>query len=212
MGSNRRQRIGTGSLASRRAKIGATIRQLRLDRGWSVKDLGERVGIVPSQVSRWEYGTRAPLSDSLARLAEVFSVPVEAITGEDPREAETVAHLPVVGAIGRKTMGADGSARRFAQTEEHVAIDATIAARWKADRPGKLALWRVTTTHLAPFQREDLLAFVESEVAEAGESVICSVPKIGLWFAAVQDDGSLVLPTGESTRGKIVAVLRGLIR
>lgn len=207
-----RQRLDKGSTLAKRARIGAAIRQLRLDRGWSVKDLGERVGVVPSQVSRWEHGSRAPYSDKLADVAKVFGVPVEAITGDDPQDAALFVSVPICGTVGRKTMGADGSARRLAKADERVAVDAAIAARWRGDRPGKLSLWRCATSHLDGFERGDLLAFVESEVAEAGESVICSVPKIGLWFATVQDDGSLVLPTGEATRGKVVAVLRGLIR
>lgn len=207
-----RQRLDKGSTLAKRARIGAAIRQLRLDRGWSVKDLGERVGVVPSQVSRWEHGSRAPYFDKLADVAKVFGVPVESITGDDPQDAALFVSVPVSGTIGRKTMGADGSARRLAKADEHVAVDAAIAARWRGDRPGKLALWRCMTSHLDGFERGDLLAFVESEVADSGQGVICSVPKIGLWFATASEAGPLVLPTGEIVRGKILAVLRGLIR
>lgn len=55
-------------------KIGKTIRDRRKARGWSQKQLAERLGApgMQMQVSLWERGKVVPTMESLARLANLF--------------------------------------------------------------------------------------------------------------------------------------------
>lgn len=60
--------------------LGANVRRMRLDRGWSQADLAERMSegrereVHVPFVSSLERGHRKPTMDTLARLSEVFAV------------------------------------------------------------------------------------------------------------------------------------------
>ncbi len=59
-----------------------TIRQLREERGWTQQDLARRLGVTQGGVSTWERGRGTPWPKYQHRLADLFGVPVEAITFE----------------------------------------------------------------------------------------------------------------------------------
>ena len=54
--------------------VPATIRRLRLARGLTQRDLGERVGVGPQYLYQVESGFRRPSLAALERLAVVLSV------------------------------------------------------------------------------------------------------------------------------------------
>ncbi len=57
------------------AELGNRIRQLRMERGWSQRDLARQTGVVnPSMISYYELGERLPSYATLLRIAEVFRV------------------------------------------------------------------------------------------------------------------------------------------
>lgn len=55
---------------------GNIIRKLRKEFGYTQKELGEKVGVSNSAIANYEKGFRAPLQDTLFKLAEIFEVSV----------------------------------------------------------------------------------------------------------------------------------------
>jgi transcriptional regulator with XRE-family HTH domain len=56
------------------AEIGARLRAVREQNGWQQKELAERIGIPPSQLSRYEAGTDLPKIHTLVAIGEIFQV------------------------------------------------------------------------------------------------------------------------------------------
>lgn len=59
--------------------IGERIRELRDGAGWTLTDLGDRVGVSRQTVQNWESGVYVPKTDHLSALATAFGVPVSSI-------------------------------------------------------------------------------------------------------------------------------------
>jgi len=57
-------------------KIGDTIEQLRVQRGWSLDELAERVGITKSSLSRMENNSQWPRPETLESVAAALGVKV----------------------------------------------------------------------------------------------------------------------------------------
>lgn len=55
---------------------GNIIRKLRKEYGYTQKELGEKIGVSNSAIANYEKGFRAPLQDTLFKLAEIFNVSV----------------------------------------------------------------------------------------------------------------------------------------
>jgi phage repressor protein C with HTH and peptisase S24 domain len=64
------------------------LKKLREQRGWTLKDLAERLDSYPQQISKYELGQTALTLDWIRRFADVFSVPPSTITDEplDPTQ------------------------------------------------------------------------------------------------------------------------------
>lgn len=60
------------------------IKDLRLRRGISQKELAEAVFISSSAISQYENGRNMPGRETLARLAEYFGVSIKYLTGDSP--------------------------------------------------------------------------------------------------------------------------------
>lgn len=56
--------------------IAREIKRLRVERGISQKELGERLGVGQSTVAMWERGKNSPEYKTILRIAEIFSVSV----------------------------------------------------------------------------------------------------------------------------------------
>lgn len=61
--------------------FGRRLRQLRMKRGLSQRDLAEHCGLTPEQVSHYEAGRHRPLARNLARLARELDVAVATLAG-----------------------------------------------------------------------------------------------------------------------------------
>lgn len=61
--------------------IGTQIRELRLARGWSQRELGRRAGLRGAYVAMVEGGERNPKIESLGKFAGALGVPVSQLTG-----------------------------------------------------------------------------------------------------------------------------------
>jgi len=69
--------------------VGNRIKRLRKERGLSQEDVAKRLDISRQAVTRWENGRALPSSGHVLKLAELFGVPVESLTGNQP-EAKPV--------------------------------------------------------------------------------------------------------------------------
>ena len=70
-------------------KIGAFLKELRKEKGWTQEELGEKLYTTARTVSRWETGTNMPDLTVLIELSELYEVDIrEIIKGE--REIATL--------------------------------------------------------------------------------------------------------------------------
>tara|TARA_Y100000815_G_scaffold108689_1_gene97305 strand:- start:1331 stop:1675 length:345 start_codon:yes stop_codon:yes gene_type:complete len=85
--------------------IGEKIKALRQARGWSQKELGERLGIKAQNLSRYEKNKTMPRESTLKVFAEVFQLPLSEFTeiaspldvpNLDPELAEYVRAIPTL--------------------------------------------------------------------------------------------------------------------
>jgi transcriptional regulator with XRE-family HTH domain len=54
--------------------LGARVRELREERGWSQRALGSQLGILQSKLSKYESGTHQPSLRTLVKISNVFAV------------------------------------------------------------------------------------------------------------------------------------------
>lgn len=71
--------------------LGDRIARLRRTKGWNQKDLADRIGARPTQISKYERGSGLPRPDLLPRLAEALEVSLDYLmtgrgTGETRRD------------------------------------------------------------------------------------------------------------------------------
>jgi transcriptional regulator with XRE-family HTH domain len=66
--------------------MSAIIRSLRMERGWTQEELGERVGVSAQAVSKWETGQSLPDISQVPLLAKAFGVTTDLLFGlaEEP--------------------------------------------------------------------------------------------------------------------------------
>jgi transcriptional regulator with XRE-family HTH domain len=67
--------VAVGEPVTARQRLGHAVRDQRLARGLSQREVARRVGISPSALSQVERGVRGPSGDTLVRLWEVLEVP-----------------------------------------------------------------------------------------------------------------------------------------
>lgn len=72
-------------------QIGARIRKLRLERQLTQEQLGERAGLDPAELSRYERGKRTPGLENLARIAEALGLPLPALVDASEEHEELSA-------------------------------------------------------------------------------------------------------------------------
>lgn len=64
-------------------KIGKFISELRKEKNYTQKQLGEKLGVTNKTISRWETGTYLPPADALLSMSGLFSVSInEILTGK----------------------------------------------------------------------------------------------------------------------------------
>lgn len=63
--------------------FGKKLKELRLERGFSQKKLGESLGFCNQTVSFWESGSREPDLDTLVKISRFFDVSYEELLEEN---------------------------------------------------------------------------------------------------------------------------------
>jgi transcriptional regulator with XRE-family HTH domain len=86
--------------------LGSAIAQSRKDKGWTQAELGEKLGVQQSHVTRWESDRVKPREKTLSQIAAVLEVtPEELLIGgqkalasslnlEDPELVELLVDIP----------------------------------------------------------------------------------------------------------------------
>jgi transcriptional regulator with XRE-family HTH domain len=74
------------------------LKQLREDKGWSQRYVSERLGIKRSSTyANWEYGIRDPDTETLVKLAQIFEVTTDYLSG-----ASDTIQFPKLDELDRK--------------------------------------------------------------------------------------------------------------
>lgn len=59
------------------------IRELRLERGASIKAVADSLGVSPQAVGKWERGEAYPQASLLPKLADILGVSIDALYGRE---------------------------------------------------------------------------------------------------------------------------------
>lgn len=62
--------------------LGNNIRKLRLDKGWTQTELGEKVGVDQKVITSYERGVSKPPLDNLVKFATVFGISLDELAGK----------------------------------------------------------------------------------------------------------------------------------
>lgn len=84
-----------------------TIRELRLDQGWTQYELALKVGVHPQAVYLWETGRRTPQVPQMRRLGQVFGMCSDDI--DLPAGGERTTREPATGKGRRSGTPTDAS-------------------------------------------------------------------------------------------------------
>lgn len=74
-------------------RIGEKVRQLRESKGYSVKELADRVGMKRPNLSRLEHGRHQPSLETLERIAEALETSVAGLIAKRSLNSTTESHL-----------------------------------------------------------------------------------------------------------------------
>lgn len=116
---------------------GARIRELRKERGWTMKQLGQRLNLAESTISGYENEIRRPDMDILIRFAELFDVSVDYVLGRSSeRKPSASASAKTKEAPAAYTFtGADGRMETLTADEaKHLAETLEMYRLWKAKK------------------------------------------------------------------------------
>ena len=164
-------------------KIGARLRQLRLEKGITQEQLAEAFGVSAQAVSRWENDTAYPDITLLPGLAIYFETSTDALMGMDElRNMQLVIKLH--GDVNRLVMEGD--------TQGAVAL-IRDALRIYPDDAGLLMTLGETLAHVdAPVAREEAIRVEERVLWHGNVSMkarcTTAVNLIYLYMAAGRDD------------------------
>jgi transcriptional regulator with XRE-family HTH domain len=76
--------------SSIRKAFGERVKQLRKDKGWTQKELGNKIGVTYAQLNKYEGGTNAPPLDKLHMLASALETTIDFLVTGNLAE-----HMPI---------------------------------------------------------------------------------------------------------------------
>lgn len=65
------------------ANIDINLKNLRISKNFSQRQLADMLGINPSAISAWESGRNLPKYDHIERLAQIYEIDVNRLIGDD---------------------------------------------------------------------------------------------------------------------------------
>ncbi|MGA7770465.1 MAG: helix-turn-helix transcriptional regulator [Candidatus Sulfotelmatobacter sp.] len=97
-----RTRMPLPLIAAPPSQLGATVKFIRLQRGWSQKALGRRFNLPRTYVSKIETGRTSPTLSTLERLARALEVSIPALLdGDERRRRERIDELLMDGYVAQ---------------------------------------------------------------------------------------------------------------
>ncbi len=93
--------------------VGARIRQVRIDRGWTQDQLASEVGVSRSAVAQWETDRAGQVRGNLSRIADALGVSVEYLLHGDATRAPAGANTGDELALLRLYRECDAEDRAF---------------------------------------------------------------------------------------------------
>ena len=140
--------------------IGKTLLRIRMDRGMTQGELGERAGLATSYISRIENGRIQPTLKTLTRVTEALGVPLAEVFGDDRARSSGAGGCPVsssgecIGVLLRSQNGRKPKRQKDCYTGEDVRL---------------LRMTDYLMQHGSKDVREALTVVLESLLLRAGE-------------------------------------------
>lgn len=110
-------------------EIGKIIKKLRSEKGYTQKDLAEKLNVTPQAISRWELDAVEPSLDTIKEMAELFDVKIDEIIGTVKEEFDQDENtnyeevLPIIGVCdkcGKPVKAGQGEQRQHGSRIYHV--------------------------------------------------------------------------------------------
>lgn len=141
------------------------LKQIRLSRKLSQKDVGEVLNISPQAYGHYERGLRTPSIDTLIKLSDFYSVPVDYLLGVKKEDEDGLMLIPILGSVPAGT-----PIEAIEEVEEYIDFYPRFV------KHGELFGLRVTGNSMEPDIREGDIAIVEKQdFAESGDVAIIRV-------------------------------------
>lgn len=103
-------------------ELNEKIRTLRSNRGWTQRDLAERMYVSEDAVSSWERGINTPPLDMAKNLAEVFDTSLETLTDD----AVCIPMIHEMESIPSDELRTDVVFPQGKQDDDHILCDAEL--------------------------------------------------------------------------------------
>lgn len=178
----------TPPTATHRSTLGRTLRDLRLQRGLTLRDLAGLLDVSPATVSAIENGKTGVSSGRVSRLAEVLDVPVDRLFTDVPVGAAGLPAPPQPSAAGFGSSPGDwrtfsplvldaaleGALSSFLEFGYHGATMRTIAERATLSVPGLYHYYaskQDMLVALLDLTMSDLRSRTEAAIAEGADPV-----------------------------------------
>jgi len=120
-----------------KAMYGERIREQRKLRGWTMKQLGQRLDVAESTISGYENEIRRPDLDALMKFAELFDVSVDYLIGrsDSPRPRSDAADRMRESPASYNAAILDGRVEPLTEDEaQHLKNSLEMFRLWKASR------------------------------------------------------------------------------
>ncbi|HZC92036.1 MAG TPA: helix-turn-helix domain-containing protein [Mycobacterium sp.] len=115
-------------------QLGVRLRQVRAERGMSVRELARRAGCSASLVSQVERGVTTPSAGVVYSLANVLGISLDFLFGEADVDPAELLHQPTINKPWGRATGADG-AGIVQRAAERNTIELSTGVRWERLTP-----------------------------------------------------------------------------
>lgn len=148
------------------------LRAIRKNRNYSMKNLGELIGMSESTISQYETGKRQPDPSTLIKLAEVLNTTVDCLLGLDSNLSPINAPLTAgakIKVFGRVPAGIP------IEAIEDIIDEIEISEKMANDDHEYLALLVTGESMLPIYQDGDIVIIRKQETANTGDDVVAYV-------------------------------------
>lgn len=187
--------------------IGENIKYLRKRAGYSQEQLARKLDVKQSSVSLWEKGRNNPDTETLAKAAQVFNVPLDFFLSEEPRrELDSIritrAAVPILGSIAcGQRITPDTTPEGYADLPDGIRADFALRCKGDSMEPtlidGDLVLIRqqpeVEPGQIAAVSIGDETTLKHVYPQKDGLLLVADNPQYPPIFASVSADEQIVI-------------------